>query len=242
MVHGTAGRSLLVPRLGELVDNISHPALHVAVVGVPGSGAAEVAGAVADATLARVLRQPAPLPHDARLADWMAALASWGGTLAADRVTPSPGEMLPEPGPVATVADCWLGTLLVAAEARLAAADAGAFVGHFPDVARTTVAPSVALVTVASAATLAERIAFRARLGDHTDLFRDAVAPVTGATPEAIAADLVALQQRLLERITRRGTDDDPLRPLRPPAVVVVPADDLGAAITEGLAAVEAMT
>ncbi|MBM4023467.1 MAG: 2-amino-4-hydroxy-6-hydroxymethyldihydropteridine diphosphokinase, partial [Planctomycetes bacterium] len=49
----------------DLLDNISVPHPLVAVVGVPGSGAAEVAAAVADVTLARLVRAPVPLPADA---------------------------------------------------------------------------------------------------------------------------------------------------------------------------------
>ena len=48
--------------LEELLDNISQPRLHVAVAGVPGSGAPEVAAAIADAAIARLIHAPAPLP------------------------------------------------------------------------------------------------------------------------------------------------------------------------------------
>jgi len=48
--------------VGDLLENISVPRPLVAVVGVPGSGAPEVATAVADATLARLLPMPVPLP------------------------------------------------------------------------------------------------------------------------------------------------------------------------------------
>ncbi len=48
--------------LQALLDNISQPHLHVSVVGVPGSGAPEVAAAIADATLARLMHAPGPVP------------------------------------------------------------------------------------------------------------------------------------------------------------------------------------
>lgn len=226
----------------ELLDNISRPALHVAVVGVPGSGAAEVAGAIADATLARLVRQPTPLPRGAAPADWDAALGDWACVLSAERAAAHGADGGNDPGPVTVVADCWLGTLLVAAEGWLPPAPCAAFADRFATRAAGALAPGVAVVTVASAATLAERIAFRARRADHTDLFRETGVFGAGGTPESTAAELVALQQRVLERVRRRCADDDPLHRLRPPAVVVVPADDLGTAIAEGIAAVEAMT
>lgn len=226
----------------ELLDNISRPALHVAVVGVPGSGAAEVAGAIADATLARLVRQPTPLPSGVDPADWDAALGDWARVLSAERAAAHGADAGNDPGPVTVVADCWLGTLLVAAEGRLSPGPRTAFADRFATRAAAALAPGVAVVTVASAATLAERIALRTRRGDHTDLFREPGVVGAGGTPESTAAELAALQQRLLERVQRRSADDDPLHRLRPPAVVVVPADDLGTAIAEGIAAVEAMT
>ena len=51
----------------ELLENISQRHLHVAVVGIPGSGAPEIADAVADVTLSRLIHAPAPLP-----------IAAWG--------------------------------------------------------------------------------------------------------------------------------------------------------------------
>ena len=57
--------NLLHPRAGctvrELLDNLSQDHPHVAIVGVPGAGAPEVAAAVSDALLARLVRNPSPL-------------------------------------------------------------------------------------------------------------------------------------------------------------------------------------
>ena len=219
----------------ELLDNISAAHLHVAVVGVPGSGATEVAAAIADATLARLVRHPQPLPRGSQPQPWQEALAGWTEAL----TLPAPPTTPPVGVPVGTVADCWLGLLLVAAEVALSGPDHGAFRDDFLRRAAGTTAPRVAVVTVASAAALAERLDFQTRRGAHSDVFRDAGLPLDAVDP----ATLVALQQRLVDRLWWRGDrGDDPLAALRPPAVVLVPADDLGRAIDEGIAAVEALT
>ena len=68
--------------LRELLDNISHPHLHVAVVGVPGVGAAEVASAIADATLARLVHAPRALPWKPSRSG-VAATEPWSDALSA---------------------------------------------------------------------------------------------------------------------------------------------------------------
>lgn len=219
----------------ELLDNISGPALHVAVVGVPGSGAREVATAIADATLARPLRQPSPLPAGAFPGPWLEALAGWAEALA----VPAAAEPAP-PLPVATVADCWLGSLLVAAEGALDAPSFTMFRAAFQRVAGTTAPPRVAILVIAGADTLAERLAYRSRAAAHSDVFGDTAAVCAAADPTGA---LVDLQGRLAAALARRRADGaDPLAYLRPPAVVVVPADDLGQAIDEAVAAVEAVS
>jgi 2-amino-4-hydroxy-6-hydroxymethyldihydropteridine diphosphokinase len=223
----------------ELLDNISSPHLHVAVVGVPGSGAAEVAAAIADATMARLVRHPLPLPTGADPGPWQEALAAWAHALE----TPPPVVEEAVAVPVETVADCWLGMLLLAAETALPAAALADFRRRFTRFAPTTTAPHVAVVAVATAEALAERLAFQARAGGHSDVFRDAGIALETRDPGATATALVTLQERLLDRLQPRDQGcDDPLAPLRPPAVVVVRADDLGRAVDEGIAAVEAVT
>jgi len=223
----------------ELLDNISSPHLHVAVVGVPGSGAAEVAAAIADATMARLVRHPLPLPSGPRPGPWHDALTAWATALGAQRHAAEASVAVP----VGAVADCWLGTLLIAAETALPPPALAEFRQRFASAAATTAAPRVAVVTVATAESLAERLAYQSRPGGHSDVFRDAGVALETLDPSATATTLIDIQHRLLDRLRRR-TDrcDDALAALRPPAVVVVPADDLGRAVDEGIAAVEAVT
>ncbi|MFM7077649.1 MAG: 2-amino-4-hydroxy-6-hydroxymethyldihydropteridine diphosphokinase [Planctomycetaceae bacterium] len=98
--------------LRDLLDNISRPHLHVAVVGVAGAGAPAVAEAVADATLARHLHAEMTIPWEiADVAAWEAALAAAAGPQV-DLEWP--------PDRHGTVSDHWLGELIVAAEEALA--------------------------------------------------------------------------------------------------------------------------
>jgi len=227
-IHPLAGCSLR-----DLLDDISRPHPHVAVVGVPGSGAREVAAAVADAVLARPLHAPAclpPLADDAATFErgWLAAVAECAAAIHADAWPDDPH---------GTVADFWLGTFLVAAEGRLPAADRA-----FRRLAAGTVTPHVAILLVADAAVLEERLAFRSRRPPPlTDMFSDLAGAATAVAdappPTGGVGPLVALQERLRRRLLEPGRDAAD----RPRAVVVVSADDLGAALAEAVAAVEAM-
>ena len=197
--------------LRDLLDNISKPHLHVAVVGVPGSGAAEVAAAIADATMARLVHAPAAVPLAGQAAPTGAA-ASWASALKAC-AAPLRASTWPD-DPHGTVSDYWLGTLLVAAEGALAGAALARFAEEHAATVAATVAPDVAIFLRLSPAA-------RSRLGP---------AP-RGDTPEA-----EHLQDRLLARL-RCGKGSDASRPL---AVVVIEADDPSRAIDEAIAAVEA--
>ena len=172
----------------DLLDNISVPHPLIAVVGVPGSGAAEIAAAVADATMARLV--PGPPPASA----------------------------LNEPGAhVATMTTGW-GT---------AGWDRAA-------------APHVAILLLADAATLEERIAFRCRgSGPPTDVFADVMAAGSAVcdAPADTVLQLLRLQDRLARRLRCPGERD----PSAPKAVVAIDAADLAQAAAEATAAVEAM-
>ena len=214
--------------LRELLDNISHPHLHVAVVGVPGAGAVEVAGAIADATLARLVHAPRALPWKPSHPG-VAATEPWSDALSACAAALETASW-PE-DPHGTVTDYWLGTLLVAAEDALAPSALERFQADYGAASARTVAPHVAILLRASPEALAERLAGHAAGREQaTNLFAELGSP--GSDP---TAGLVRLQERLLTRLrcgTRGG--DGPL------AVVVVGADDLGRAIDEAIAAVEA--
>jgi 2-amino-4-hydroxy-6-hydroxymethyldihydropteridine diphosphokinase len=217
----------------ELLDNISvsHPL--VAVVGVPGSGAHEVAEAVADATLSRLVRAPVPLPAalPPGSAAWSQTLSSWARPLAAAGWHDEPH---------GAIADFWLDSLAVAAADELPRESLARLEAELDAVARTTIQPHVAILLVADAATLEERVAFSCRQADRwsnvfADVTRSGVAVCTA--PDVAVATLMRMQERLVERLRSREARS----PRAPKAVVVVPADDLGRATAEATAAVEAM-
>jgi len=230
LVHPLTGRTV-----GELLDNISRPHLHVAVIGVPGSGAPEVAATVADAMLARLVHAPAtvPLPNDPDFERrWETALAACAATLRE--------ESWPADSHV-TVAGFWLGTFLAAAEGRLPVASARRTHDRF---ATATSRPNVVILLLAEAASLMERLAFRRRTTtSQTDMFSDLVAASAAVVdaPPTDAADTAAMLIELQDRVRARLLGAGDLPDDRPPAVVAIPADDLGQAMSEAIAAVEAM-
>lgn len=146
--------------LRDLLDNISRPHLHVAVVGVPGAGATAVADAVADATLARHLHADVQIPWDATdVAAWEAALTA----AAAPQV-----DLEWPPDPHGTVADHWLGAWLVAAEEVLAPAALERFAALHRAATAAAMPPHVAVFLRLSPAALAGR-PDGARLARHQD-------------------------------------------------------------------------
>jgi len=231
--HPTAGCTLR-----DLLDTITAPCPFVAVVGVPGSGAPEVAAAVADATMARLVRAPEPPPLDVADADaWLAVARRWAGTVG---TRPSARAAGRDDCGVA-IADAWMGALAVAAE-DLPADARGRFAAGFAALAAETVVPHAVILLRLDAVTLAERMAFHGRQGARqSDVFGDVVAvrslERTCADPEAPAAPLLRLQERLVRRLCRPGER----LPGTPKAVIVVEAADLARAADEAIAAVEAM-
>jgi 2-amino-4-hydroxy-6-hydroxymethyldihydropteridine diphosphokinase len=218
--------------VGDLLENIrtAHP--RVAIVGVPGSGAREVAAAVADAVMARVIHASEPMPWSPGAAP--APLDRWRRTLAA-WVTPIAGERSSDDHH-GTIVDYWCGTLALAADEDLRGDDRAHFRAEVEAAAAATVPPTVAILLVADAATFADRLAFRARhAGSHSDVFADLPAAATPAADTATA--LVRLQERL-ERRLRCPADRCPRAPK---AVVTVYAGDLARAAADATAAVEAM-
>lgn len=220
----------------DLLDNISVPHPLVAVVGVPGSGATEVAAAVADATLTRLVRAPAPLPFTAggepaaapsarRLLE---TVASWREPLVSEAW---------EDDPHGTVADYWLDSVPAAAADWITADAWPAFARDFERLVGDVVSPQVAIFLRVGERELEERIAFRGRPAARmTDVFADAP-PAIGPSAAEAAAALVRLQERL-ERRLRCPADRCPRAPK---AVISIGADDLAAATADATAAVEAM-
>ena len=223
--HPLAGCSLRA-----LLDNISAPHPLVAIVGVPGSGAAEVAAVVADAVLARPIHAPQPLPVAATGPQaWRETVAAWSRPLAAADWTADPH---------GTVIDFWLDMIPAAACGRLAAADAARLEAEVARAAAAVPAPQVVILLTATADALGERLAFRGRQAPPTDPFADlAATTATLAPPPTSAAALEELQARLVRRLRGAGPRD----PRIPKAVLTIDADDLGRAAAEATAAVEAM-
>ena len=219
----------------DLLDNISTPHPLIAVVGVPGSGAAEVASAIADAVMGRVLHAPAPLPvpdggPPVSLARWRQTLTAWAAPLAVSRW---------DDAAQATIADFWCEWLPDAAEDSLDHDSLADFRSDVAAAAQACVAPVVAILLTADSAVLEERIAFRSRHArEHTDVFAD-------LAPAAILCDrtgdgltpLLRIQDRLVRRL--RTTGDRGSR--APKAVITIDAGDISRAALEAIAAVEAM-
>ena len=233
MRHPLAGCTLR-----ELLDNISSQRPLVAIVGVPGSGAPEVADAVADALLTRVIHAPVALPRaddedDMLGADrtgrWHALVEAWAGPLrrptwdGADR---------------GAVVDYWLGTVPVAAVEDLPAAAAAEVSAAVDRALAGCVVPQVVILLNASADALAERMAFvRRHAARDTDLFSE-LAPAAVREPPTGGIGMLLRMQERLERRLLGPMERGPQAPL---AVVPVMADDLGRATAEAVAAVEAM-
>jgi len=216
----------------DLLDNISKPHPLIAVVGVPGSGATEVASVVADAVMGRPLHAPAALPTAdggprASLARWRQTLAAWSAPL--DR------HHWNDEG-VATIADYWCDGLVAAAADDLDADELDDLRAEADAVASRSVMPCVVIMLVADSAVIEERIAFRShRSRDHTNVFADltAAALVCDRGGDRVAP-LLHLQERLLRRL--RSTGDRV-----PKALITIDASDLSQAAIESTAAVEAM-
>ncbi len=215
--------------LRDLLDNISQAHLHVAVVGVPGCGAAEVAGAIADATLARLVHSPAPLPWRpgrGTATDWSAALQACAKPLRSDSWPDDPH---------GTVADYWLGTFPTAAEDCLTPTESARLAAEHALTTAETVLPHVAIFLRASPAALAERVAFRASHEHSSNLYAELG---TAGRSGDFEAALSRLQGRLMTALRCRHRSTASSRPL---SVIVVDADDLARAVDEAIAAVEAV-
>lgn len=220
--------------LRALLDNISAPHPLVAVVGVPGSGAAAVAAAVGDAALARVIHAPRPLsvtPPPAGPEAWHALLADWVAPLAA---APWPDDRH------GTVIDYTLDAIVAAAAADLPPDETARLETAVEAAARRVPAPHVAILLVAPADVLEERLA--GGVPHHAGAWPDAAAgggPTTATLRGSAAAGaaLADAQERLVRRLRGPG----PRGPRAAKAVVTVDASDLSQAVAEATAAVEAM-
>lgn len=217
--------------VGDLLDNISQRHLHVAVVGIPGSGCPEIATAVADITLARQLHTPTPLPVARGLAgDASETTAFWQETL---KQYAAPLKRSGWPGdPHGTVADYWLETVRLAANRCLHPTEQRAFQPVFNRLAAETVPPHIVLFLQVSSDTLRERINYRCQQPQQSDVFHGLCCSGLPAASETAA--LLTLQHDLQDCL---AAGPEP----RPKAVIRLDADDLGRAAHEAVAAIEAI-
>lgn len=217
--------------VGDLLDNISQRHLHVAVVGVPGSGCPEIATAVADVTLARQLHAPTRLPIAGGQADSVAGTtAFWEETL---RQYAAPLRRSGWPGdPHGTVTDYWLETVRLAADRCLGPTERREFQAVFQRLDAETVPPHVVLFLRVSRDTLLERIDYRRQQPRQSDVFDGLGCSGLPAASEAEA--LLTFQEDLQGCL---AASPGP----RPKAVIRLAADDLGRAANEAVAAIEAV-
>lgn len=213
-IHPAAGCTLR-----DLLDNISVPHPLVAVVGVPGSGATEIAAAVADATLARPLPSPVCQPADGRAAAWHETAHAWSQPLLAPTW---------EHSEQATVADYWIGALPILAARHLDRDTLADFEVEVARLATAAIVPTVVILVVAHHDVLEERIA-----GGGSGRGGAAVCTAPGLGPAAA----IDLQERLVRRLRCPGER----AAWTPRAVVTVDAGAPERAVAEATAAVEAM-
>jgi 2-amino-4-hydroxy-6-hydroxymethyldihydropteridine diphosphokinase len=186
--------------LGEMLASISKPHPLVAVVGLPESGAEQVARAVADSTLGRLaIAQRSLPPSHAPSTAWCETLSSWTADLA-DLATD-----VDAPG---LVADFWLETLRIAARQALDDEAFGRFDDRFQAAAAGVPAPHALLVLVAPAHVLRhdpDRLALQGRLLEavrnpsyRSPLKPKAVVVIDAADPSRATGDAVAAVEAMV--------------------------------------------
>lgn len=143
--HPTSGFTL-----AELLDAISSPHSHVAVVGVPGSGAPEVAEIVADITLARLLRAPISLPLVVpSVHDCSQLISKWSEAMMLDEWPDDPH---------GTVSDFWLGLPLATARRHLTVQDITLVERQLADVGPFVRPPQVILFLESTRSVIVKRL------------------------------------------------------------------------------------
>ena len=245
-VHPATGHSIR-----DLLNNISLPHHQIAVCGIPGSGASEVATTLADATLGHTTHGCMSLPHallqtapDARLQASLKTVSTWHDLLTNHEAREWPTH----------VADFWVGSL--AATATLAGElDEQIACAELAKRMTGATVPHVLIVLRVSTAALQERIRFcQGPYASGSDIFSDLqlclqaesagcgeLAPAAHSTATvADWCDRLLAYQTQIDRVLSRARDLFPAEAI-PKAIVRIDADDLGEAADEALAAVEAM-
>ena len=226
----------------ELLENISERHLHVAVVGVPGSGAPEIADAVADVTLSRLIHAPAPLPLNAFGAPNREQTAvkeePVDQLLLLSQKYAAP--LLKANWPVdphGTVTDYWIESIRLAAQNNSTSDTNKQFENAFATISQETVVPNVILLLNVNHQTLSERIAYRTHSAQQSDIFSDLVAVQTMMTTDQGIHTLLTLQERLVNCLLHNQETQ-----CRPKAVIQLDSDDLGKAAFDAVAAIEGIS
>ena len=226
----------------ELLENISERHLHVAVVGVPGSGAPEIADAVADVTLSRLIHAPAPLP--------LSSFGAPNGEQSAIKEEPVDQLLLLSQkyaapllkanwpvDPHGTVTDYWIESIRLATQNNSASDTNKQFENAFATISQETVVPNVILLLNVNHQTLSERIAYRTHSAQQSDIFSDLVAVQTMMTTDQGIHTLLTLQERLVNCLLHNQETQ-----CRPKAVIQLDSDDLGKAAFDAVAAIEGIS
>ena len=226
----------------ELLENISDRHLHVAVVGVPGSGAPEIADAVADVTLSRLIHAPAPLP--------LSSFGAPNGEQSAIKEEPVDQLLLLSQkyaapllkanwpvDPHGTVTDYWIESIRLAAQTNSVSDTNKQFENAFATISQETVVPNVILLLNVNHQTLSERIAYRTHSAQQSDIFSDLVAVQTMMTTDQGIHTLLTLQERLVNCLLHNQETQ-----CRPKAVIQLDSDDLGKAAFDAVAAIEGIS
>lgn len=228
--------------LRDLLDNISRPHRHIAICGVPGCGAGEVATALADATVGHAfhgsMALALALAHTApqqRLETSLAAAECWHSQW---QQTGDTEEWR------TNVSDYWLGSLATINHSTLDDASCDVSQRLRKQLAAAA-APQVLIVLRVSAEAMEERVRFcRGPFAGGSDIFADLEACLRSpSTPDneddVWVQRMLAAQDQLLATLAS-GEHVPSWLPL-PKGVVRIDADDLGEATYQALAAVEAM-
>jgi len=232
----------------DLLANINLSCPRIAVCGIPGSGAAEVAATLADATMGHALHgcmsfatAIAPKPPHRRLESSLSTAKHWSAQLAA-----ADGDSECR----TSVADFWIGGL-AAANAELLDDDTNHLCRGLQDLTTSAPLPHVLILLELSRDSLGEKVRFcRGPFAAGSGIFADLETCLNAACGEGDEGSAPCTDEEWIERLLATQTQLQTMlsgprsRPSWlpvPKGIVRIDADDLAAAADEALAAVEAM-
>ena len=204
--------------------------------------APEIADAVADVTLSRLIHAPAPLP--------LSSFGAPNGEQSAIKEEPVDQLLLLSQkyaapllkanwpvDPHGTVTDYWIESIRLAAQTNSVSDTNKQFENAFATISQETVVPNVILLLNVNHQTLSERIAYRTHSAQQSDIFSDLVAVQTMMTTDQGIHTLLTLQERLVNCLLHNQETQ-----CRPKAVIQLDSDDLGKAAFDAVAAIEGIS